>query len=55
MSTRPFKRRPQPGVESAGQPPDELVDRLADLLPEDALEDAVRVRAVTEHGPGVVA
>ena len=41
MSTMPSKRRPRQDAEFAGQPSDEVVDRLAGLLPDGALDDAV--------------
>jgi transposase-like protein len=54
MSTMKSKRRPELGVDSAGpQPPQEVVDRLADLLPEGALDEAVRgLRPEQLSGPG---
>ena len=36
------KGRPQTGADPEGRPPPEVIDRLAGLLPEGALEDAVR-------------
>ncbi len=43
MSTMKSKRRPEPGAEPEGhEPPQEVFDRLAGLLPEGALEDAVK-------------
>jgi hypothetical protein len=53
MSTMKCKRRPQPGVDPDGQgPPQEVVDRLAGLLPERALEDAAdRSRAGADQPP----
>jgi len=54
MSTMKAKRRPSSGadLESHG-PPQEVADRLAGLLPEDALEDAVRgLRPEELSGPG---
>jgi putative transposase len=54
MSTMKSKRRPEPGVGSEGrQPPPEVIDRLADLLPDGALDDAVRgLRPEELSGPG---
>ncbi len=54
MSTMKSKRRPGVGAGPAGpQPPQEVVDRLADLLPEGALDDAVRgLRPEELSGPG---
>jgi putative transposase len=53
MSTMPSKRRPQEGAEPPEQPPAELVDRLAELLPEGALDEAVRGLKPEElSGPG---
>jgi putative transposase len=54
MSTMKSTRRPQPGADSEGlEPPQEVVDRLAGLLPEGALEDAVKgLRAEELSGPG---
>jgi transposase-like protein len=48
------KRRPEPGAEPEGhEPPQEVVDRLAGLLPEGALEDAVKgLRPEELSGPG---
>jgi putative transposase len=43
MSTMKSKRRPEAGAGREGlQPPQEVVDRLAELLPEGALDEAVR-------------
>jgi putative transposase len=42
MSTMKSKGRPQTGADPEGQPPPEVIDRVAGLLPEGALEDAVR-------------
>lgn len=51
MSTMKSKRRPSQGVEH--DPPPEVIDRLAELLPEGALEDAVRgLRPEELSGPG---
>jgi len=54
MSTMKSKRRPEPGAEPEGQgPPPEVIDRLADLLPAGALDDAVRgLRPEELSGPG---
>ena len=54
MSTMQSKRRPEPGADPQGQePPQEVVDRLAGLLPEGALDDAVRGLKPDElSGPG---
>ena len=53
MSTMKFERRPRKDAESAEQPPEEVVDRLAELLPEGALDDAVRGLKPEElSGPG---
>jgi hypothetical protein len=47
-------RRPEPGADPEGQqPPQEVIDRLAGLLPEGALEDAVKgLRPEELSGPG---
>src|SRR4051794_41975964 len=53
MSTMKNRRRPEAGAESAEQPPEEVVARLAELLPEGALDDAVRGLKPEElSGPG---
>jgi hypothetical protein len=53
MSTMKSKRRAEQGVDPEGQPPQEVVDRLAGLLPEGALDDAVKgLRAEELSGPG---
>ncbi len=54
MSTMKSKRRPEPGAEPEGhEPPQEVFDRLAGLLPEGALEDAVKgLRPEELSGPG---
>jgi len=54
MTSMQFKRRPEPGAEPPDpQPPQEVVDRLAELLPEGALDDAVRgLRPEELSGPG---
>jgi putative transposase len=52
MSTMKFKPRPQEGA-GTGEPPRGVMDRLADLLPEGALDDAVRGLSPEElSGPG---
>src|SRR5215210_1662877 len=54
MSTMRSERRPGPGADREGQePPQEVVDRLAELLPEGVLDDAVRGLKPEElSGPG---
>src|SRR5436190_15893776 len=54
MSTMKSKRRRDEGADRAGpQPPQEVVGRLAGLLPEGALDDAVRgLRPEELSGPG---
>jgi putative transposase len=53
MSTMKSERRPRKGAEAAEQPPEEVVDRLAELLPEGVLEEAVRGLKPEElSGPG---
>ena len=53
MSTMKSERRPPKDAESGGQPPEEVVDRLGELLPEGALDDAVRGLKPEElSGPG---
>src|SRR3954470_322780 len=54
MSTMQFKRRHEPGADPEGaQPPEEVIDRLASLLPEGALDDAVKGLKPEElSGPG---
>src|SRR3954451_19372595 len=53
MSTMKSDRRPEEGAESVERPPQEVVDRLAELLPEGALDDAVRgLRPEELSGPG---
>jgi len=53
MSTMKSKRRPQEGAGPIEQPPEEVVDRLAELLPEGALDDADRgLRPEELSGPG---
>jgi len=51
MSAMKFERRPEPGVEH--QPPEAVVDQLARLLPEEALQDALKGLEPEEiTGPG---
>jgi putative transposase len=53
MSTMKSERRPRRDAEPAEQAPGEIVDRLAELLPEGALDDAVRGLKPEElSGPG---
>lgn len=54
MSTMKSERRPGPGADpQRPQPPREVIDRLADLLPEGALDEAVRgLRPEELSGPG---
>ena len=53
MSSMRSKRRPEPGVEHTEQPEQEVVDRLAELLPEGALDEAVQgLRPEELTGPG---
>src|SRR4051794_34518239 len=53
MSTMKSDRRPEEGAKSAELPPEEVVDRLAELLPEGALDDAVKgLRPEELSGPG---
>ncbi len=54
MSTMKSKRRPEAGVDPDGpEPSQEVIDRLAGLLPEGALDDAVRGLKPEElSGPG---
>jgi hypothetical protein len=54
MSTQRTKsKRPERAPEAASGPPDEVVDRLAGLLPAEALEDAVKGLEPEEiTGPG---
>jgi putative transposase len=54
MSTMRSERRPEAGADREGQqPPSEVVDRLAELLPEGALDDAVRgLKPEDLSGPG---
>src|SRR3954470_21919587 len=54
MSTMQFKRRREPGADPEGaQPPEEVIDRLASLLPAGALDDAVKgLKPEERSGPG---
>lgn len=53
MSTMQSKRRPEQGAEQPDQPPREVLDRLGELLPEGALDDAVQgLRPEELTGPG---
>ncbi len=53
MSSMQSKRRPELGVEYTERPEQEVVDRLAELLPEGALDDAVQgLRPEDLTGPG---
>jgi putative transposase len=54
MSTMSNRRRPEPGADPEGpQVPQEVVDRLAGLLPEGALDEAVKgLRPEELSGPG---
>ncbi|MFY9580017.1 MAG: transposase, partial [Gaiellaceae bacterium] len=54
MSTMKSKRRPEAGAEPGAEgPPQEVMDRLTDLLPEGALDEAVRGLKPEElSGPG---
>src|SRR3954452_4440462 len=53
MSTMKSKRRPGEGADEPQQPPQEVMDRLAGLLPEGALDEAVRGLKPDElSGPG---
>jgi putative transposase len=53
MSTMSSKRRRQSGAEQPEQPPQEVADRLAGLLPSDALQDALRgLEGEDITGPG---
>src|SRR5512143_3583714 len=53
MSTMKFERRAEAGADPEGHEPHEVMDRLAGLLPEGALGDAVRgLRAEEVSGPG---
>ncbi len=54
MSTMKPEGRREDGVENE-QDPQEIVDRLAGLLPEDALDEAVQgLRPEDVSGPGVM-
>ena len=53
MSSMQSKRRPRAGAETHDQAPEEVVDRLAELLPEGALDEAVQgLRPEELTGPG---
>lgn len=54
MSTMKSQRRSEPGADREGQgPPQEVIDRLAGLLPAGALDDAVKgLRPEELSGPG---
>jgi putative transposase len=53
MSTMKSERRPRKDAEPTEEPPEEVVDCLAELLPEGALDDAVRGLKPEElSGPG---
>src|SRR3954453_15494731 len=53
MSTMKSKRRPGEGADEPQPPPQEVMDRLAGLLPEGALDEAVRGLKPEElSGPG---
>lgn len=53
MSTMSKRRRPQGVDETQQQPPEGVVDRLADLLPDGALDEAVKgLRPEELSGPG---
>ena len=53
MSTMKSPRRPKPGVDIGSEPEQEVVDRLAELLPEEALEQALKGLEPDEiTGPG---
>jgi putative transposase len=53
MSTMKSKRRPDRGVQASEQLPEAVVDRLAGLLPEEALQDALNGLEGQEiTGPG---
>jgi putative transposase len=53
MSSMQSKRRPTGGAEQPSQPPEEVLDRLAGLLPDGALDDAVKGLKPEElTGPG---
>jgi len=53
MSTMQSKRRPEQGAEQPDPPPREVLDRLGELLPEGALDDAVQgLRPEELTGPG---
>lgn len=53
MSTMSKRRRPREGVDEIQQPPSEVADRLAGLLPDGVLEEAVKgLRPEELSGPG---
>ncbi len=53
MSSMKSTRRPEPGAEIYEQAPSEVIDRLGELLPEGALDDAVKgLRPEELTGPG---
>jgi hypothetical protein len=54
MTTQSTKsKRPEPSPGAASGPPEEVIDRLAGLLPADALEDALEgLRPEEITGPG---
>ncbi len=53
MSSMQSKRRPEAGAGNHDQPPEEVIDRLAELLPEGALDEAVQgLRPEELTGPG---
>ncbi len=53
MKSMSSKDHPSDGSEPAGPPPGELADRLAGLLPEGALDEAVQgLRPEELTGPG---
>jgi putative transposase len=53
MSTMKSKRRPEQDASGGSEPPEEVVDRLAGLLPEGALDEAVKGLGPEElSGPG---
>jgi hypothetical protein len=54
MSTMQSKRRREPGADpEAARPPEAVIDRLAGLLPEGALDEAVKGLKPEElSGPG---
>ena len=53
MSSMKSQRRPEQGAETYEQAPEGVIDRLGELLPEGALDDAVRgLRPEELTGPG---